>query len=940
MKASGSYASLVHGVSEQVPQQRRPGQVTEQVNMLPDPVTGLTRRHGSRFQAESALDIDPDSIAAMVADTANWRTFEYSNNGNDIVVLVRHAAKPASSELPFLLVYNRTTKAFLDYQRPETDTFLDAVEAGGVSAITSVGKFVFMAGNTTVATSTSTDLWGTTDNQRNSVVWIRGGAYSRKFTVSVTKMDGTNVSFEYETPTSSYPGTLDTTGVPIWALDPAGGTQSDVESLYVDENNRSTLAYGEWNATGMLIELNQIVGGLSVWNSVSNSYPITPGVNQYSWDGHSNLVQFWAGGHTQRYRATYTHDKVITNPNYTTIVENITNAFNSAVTNWIGTAAAAIQPANIAEQLRLAAVAAGLTTATRTSSTLIFDNVKAITVTDGGDGSLIRGVAAEITSIDDVSDIHMVGKIVKVRARDSANAFYLKAVPRDPNVTSGYTQVTWVEGAGVQHAITSGLLYGTVVGSTFYVASSAALLNGLVTLTPPAPDYLPSKCGDANSSPLPFFIGRKITYLGIFQDRLLIGAGAVLRCSKTGDYLNLFRTSVLTVPADDPLEMLSQGSEDDELRYSVLYDRDLVLFGKLRQYAVSGRTVLSPTNANMQVMSSHANAADVPPLAVGGLIFYGKLGETNSSVHQIQPGQVAESPESFLVSSQIAEYLRGSVTELKNHAKPTHLFVRTAGARNSIFCFTYLDDPQGRVQDAWHRFDFDAGLGPVVGMSPTPDGLLMFRLQSGLKADASGNETWIVADLCPMTTGLSIYPYLDSLRPWADVEGSTGSVFPTRQGNWKIAFDGSSPYRFVGGALGTADDLLADFPSATGPMVGMLQPAYVTPTNPFIKDRNSNAVTTGRLVITSLRATFADTSGYVSELTANQQTISHRYNGRVLGDINNIVGTEPVTDTLQSFPIGRETREYTLTLRARDWMPFTLTALEWVGQFFNRPQRF
>lgn len=935
MKASGSYASLVHGVSEQVPQQRRPGQVTEQVNMLPDPVTGLTRRHGSRFQAEDALDIDPASIAAMVADTANWRTFEYSNNGNDIVVLVRHAAKPAGSELPFLLVYNRTTRAFLDYQRPVTDTFLDAVESGGVSAITSVGKFVFMAGNTTVPTSTSTDLWGTTDNQRNSVVWVRGGAYSRKFTVSVTKTDGTNVAFEYETPTSSYPGTLDTTGVPVWTADPASGTQTDTENLYIRADGSASLTWGAWTPTSMIVKYQGVT-------SCTNVYPATPaGLIQYSWDGHSPTMHFDPAAHNNTsFTASYDHIKVVTNPSYTTQVEEITNAFNSAVTNWIGTAASAIQPANIAEQLRLAAVAAGLTTATRTSSTIIFDNVKAITVTDGGDGSLIRGVAAEITSIDDVSDIHMVGKIVKVRARDSANAFYLKAVPRDSNITTGYTQVTWVEGAGVEHSITSGLLYGTVVDSTFYVASSAALLNGIVTLTPPAPDYLPSKCGDANSSPLPFFIGRKITYLGIFQDRLLIGAGAVLRCSKTGDYLNLFRTSVLTVPADDPLEMLSQGSEDDELRYSVLYDRDLVLFGKLRQYAVSGRTVLSPTNANMQVMSSHANAADVPPLAVGGLIFYGKLGETNSSVHQIQPGQVAESPESFLVSSQIAEYLRGSVTELKNHAKPTHLFVRTAGARNSIFCFTYLDDPQGRVQDAWHRFDFDVGLGPVVGMSPTPDGLLMFRLQSGLKADASGNETWIVADLCPMTTGLSIYPYLDSLRPWADVEGSTGSVFPTRQGNWKIAFDGSSPYRFVGDSLGSAEDLLADFPLATGPMVGMLQPAYVTPTNPFIKDRNSNAVTTGRFVITSLRATFADTSGYVSELTANQQTISHRYNGRVLGDINNIVGTEPVTDTLQSFPIGRETREYTLTLRARDWMPFTLTALEWVGQFFNRPQRF
>ena len=73
MKASGSYASLVHGVSEQVPQQRKPGQVTEQVNLIADPVTGLTRRHGSRWQAEKAMGYDPALIDAIA-----WLTHRVS----------------------------------------------------------------------------------------------------------------------------------------------------------------------------------------------------------------------------------------------------------------------------------------------------------------------------------------------------------------------------------------------------------------------------------------------------------------------------------------------------------------------------------------------------------------------------------------------------------------------------------------------------------------------------------------------------------------------------------------------------------------------------------------------------------------------------------------------------------------------------------------------
>ncbi len=42
----GSYKSLIQGVSQQSPELRLPGQVTESVNMLSDPVTGLRRRPG------------------------------------------------------------------------------------------------------------------------------------------------------------------------------------------------------------------------------------------------------------------------------------------------------------------------------------------------------------------------------------------------------------------------------------------------------------------------------------------------------------------------------------------------------------------------------------------------------------------------------------------------------------------------------------------------------------------------------------------------------------------------------------------------------------------------------------------------------------------------------------------------------------------------------
>jgi hypothetical protein len=863
MKASGSSVSLMQGVSQQVPQDRGPGQHSEQINMIPDPVQGLARRHGSRFIAELATVLSPASIAAYTADTANWRTFEYSNAGHDYVLLVRSATRDAgAATLPAVLVYDRTVGAFLPAVRNAVDAQLDLLESGGVSGIAAIGKYVFMSGFTTQTTAASVDLLNAGTNPNDAVVWVRGGAYARTYTVSATRTDGTQFTFSATTPTSSYPGTLDTSGVPVYAADPAGGTIADTESAYIVQAAgpvyRAELSWFAWSPTALTAKK----GGVAM----TNTYPAAPTTtSQFSWNTGDRYAIFAAGNlGALDVSMTYTHTKTVPNPNYAKSVTDLTNAFNTAVTNWIGTAAAAIQPAAIAEQLRLAAVTAGLATATRQASTVIFDNVKALSVNDGGDATLIRGVSNEVTAADEVSTIHKIGKVVKVRAKNAAEAYYLRAESKSAGIVSGYTEVTWVEGAGTQHTITNALCYLTVEAGVPYIASSAALLTAIAGGTHPT--YSQSTVGDANSSPLPFFIGKQITYLGVFQDRLMIGAGAVLRASKIGDYLNLFRSSVLTAPADDPLEMLSQGSEDDTLRYSTIYDRDLVVFGDKRQYAISGRVALTPTSANMQVMSAHANAAQLPPLAVGGVIFYGQLGEKSSSVHQIQPGQVAESPESFIQSSQIDTYLSGNIIELANNAKPTHLFARTTAMRNSIYCFTYLDKTQqGRVQDAWHRFDYDAVLGPIIGMSRTPAGLMIYSMR--VAPDFAGvPRVYLVADLQSMTTSLALTPYLDSYRPLTAVNANTGSLHSASIGPYRVAFDSTSEWQFVGSDLTDQASLLAEFPAATGPQVGADMTTAFVPTNPYMRDRNDKAVTSGNLTVTAIRVSIAKSSGFWADV--------------------------------------------------------------------------
>ncbi len=917
MKVANSYSSLVRGVSQQNPQDRLPGQHTEQVNMMPDPVAGLARRHGSKFLAEKVLGT-ADTYSAILADSNSWRVFTYTDAGNEYALIYRTKAAVSG---PLILAYNLTTGTWLNTTIAPGDSDITARIMAGIPAITAVGKYALMSSAAFPVSCVSTDKWVEVSNRQKAVFWIRGGAYSRKFKVTAKhNITGAVTSFEYTTPVSAYQGILDTSNIPLYALDSTGGTQTDHEALWIKGDGTATLTWGTWSPSGLVIKADTV--------TMANSYPSAPGPGQYSWSS-GEIVQFHvsAVGATN-ITATYTHSKTVNNPQYSAQVAQATSAYNSAVTAWIGTAATAIQPASIAESLRNAAAAAGLS-AIRVDSAVVLDNVSDITVTDSGDNSLIKGTGVLVPVVADLTAYHVPGKIVKVQARSTDDAVYYKAVPKE-STASGLTEVIWEETAGTEHNINLGLMLGRAEGSSFYLASSALHMNTLTGETE-APTYLKNQTGDIDSVPIPTFVNRVITMLAVFQDRLLVGAAGVIRASRIADYFNFFRSSLLSVLADDAFEVSARGREDDELRYPVLYDRDLVVFARDRQYAVSGRTPLASTGANLAVISSHKGAAVVPPVAAGAMVFYAKQGDVAFSAHQLQPGPVAESPESFLVSSQLDSYLGGNIIELATIAKPAILLARSTARRNSLYVFNYIDSTDGRKQDAWHRWDYPAGA--LVGAVDTTAGLVLFSVRS------SSGTTYAVADLQPLTAELSRTPYLDSWRPWSVVAANTGSIRPATAGDIAVAYNADTQYRFIGDTLTNADELQAAFPAATGLVCGYLYDAYVTPTNPYVRDRNDKAITSGQLTVTTVTPTLKDSSGMRYELTIDGTTTVDTFNGRVFGDPANLIGIEPVTTGQVDCPVLAETREFTFTLKSRQWFPFTISSLEWVGQFFNRTQR-
>jgi hypothetical protein len=86
-----AYPSLLSGVSQQMPQDRLPGHVSEQVNMMSDLVRGLSRRPPVEFLARmpsiAGGDDGDDSIWQVVSVSGTDLLFRFGTNGYNVQVL-------------------------------------------------------------------------------------------------------------------------------------------------------------------------------------------------------------------------------------------------------------------------------------------------------------------------------------------------------------------------------------------------------------------------------------------------------------------------------------------------------------------------------------------------------------------------------------------------------------------------------------------------------------------------------------------------------------------------------------------------------------------------------------------------------------------------------------------------------------------------------------
>lgn len=189
---TSQYKSLIHGVSQQQPEFRQDGQVSEQLNMLSDPVEGLRRRPGTKLAMTKITGMN-NSVVTRFVEIGGKRFHIYIYPYLDTIEVYDEA-------LTLVKTFYTSNLQF--------GAYLSGITSLSDITTAVVGDELFICNKTSVvqeAASSSSSNW--TDR---GFVWIRSGTFNTRYSVTV-ELNGTSYTASHNTPDGSGPTDADQT---------------------------------------------------------------------------------------------------------------------------------------------------------------------------------------------------------------------------------------------------------------------------------------------------------------------------------------------------------------------------------------------------------------------------------------------------------------------------------------------------------------------------------------------------------------------------------------------------------------------------------------------------------------------------------------------------------------------------------------------------------
>ena len=310
---------------------------------------------------------------------------------------------------------------------------------------------------------------------------------------------------------------------------------------------------------------------------------------------------------------------------------------------------------------------------------------------DGLAGSGLGLVHKEVDALSDLPVRGPDGFRVAVRGSADANEddYYLRF---ETNDGQSFGEGGWVEdvGADLEIALDPSTLPLQLVNT------------GVDTFTINTTQWAKRKAGDDETNPFPSFVGKKLNNFVFFKNRLGFIYEDSVVLSEAGELFNFFRTTVRTLLDTAPIDVTSATANVTNLRSSVAFQENLLLFADRGQFVLKGDPLTNETITLEAVTNYDVNTSE-DPLAVGSYVYFPFKRGNFLGMQEYSLNATTDVYDSDDITTQIPGYITNGNILVTSGSSSTDLIALSSGG-DTIYVYKYFFNGREKVVSSWSKF--------------------------------------------------------------------------------------------------------------------------------------------------------------------------------------------------------------------------------------------
>lgn len=429
--------------------------------------------------------------------------------------------------------------------------------------------------------------------------------------------------------------------------------------------------------------------------------------------------------------------------------------------------------------------------------------------------------------------------------------------------------------------------------------------------------------GDDFNNPFPTFAGGKINDIFFHRNRLGFLSDENVIFSEAGEYYNFFLKTIVTTLDSAPIDVAVSNNQVSILKHAVPFNESLLMFSDLTQFVLNASDLLTASTITVDVTTQFEASLRSKPVPAGRFVFFAVKRGRWSGLREYFVDPASESNTNALeITAHIPRYIDGEVRKLAASSNEETILAITDGDPRAIYVYRYYWSAAEKLQSSWSRWTFDGDVlnadfnqSDIYVLVKRADGVCLERINlsvdSARAVTNGGFPVHLDRRVLLQTGGMTSIPYVE---PNIQYVTSRGDVIEVSRVASELA-KGRKVYAGV-------------------PFTFRYRFSEVV-----IKQENE-PITTGRLQLRNIAVVYYDTGYFEAWVSPkNRDPFKKQFTGRVIGSINNTIGSVPLEFGTFRVPILAKSDQVQIELRSSSYLPCAFQSAEWEGHYTLRSRR-